>query len=113
MQHVNYPLCFPPLRSSRSAPSSPNHVGMSGLMTPESLSRESSPAPNVSEQITLHAAPVDGGGGGGGEAPQLIGSHLEVKTTTFTPSQREDLSLSLPFFFKSRESHCCNVLNGT
>ncbi|KAK9508780.1 hypothetical protein O3M35_006256 [Rhynocoris fuscipes] len=29
--------------SSRSAPASPSHVGMSGLMTPESLSREGSP----------------------------------------------------------------------
>ncbi|XP_018916479.1 forkhead box protein K1 isoform X2 [Bemisia tabaci] len=29
--------------SSRSAPSSPSHVGMSGIMTPDSLSRESSP----------------------------------------------------------------------
>ncbi len=56
---------------------------MSGLMTPESLSRESSPAPNVAEQITLHAAPV----GADGETPQIVGSHLEVKTTTFTPSQ--------------------------
>ncbi|XP_032673094.1 forkhead box protein K2 isoform X2 [Odontomachus brunneus] len=31
--------------SSRSAPASPSHVGISGLMTPESLSREASPGP--------------------------------------------------------------------
>jgi len=45
--------CFrtPYLTSSRSAPSSPNHNGMSGLMTPESLSREGSPAPP--EQVIL------------------------------------------------------------
>ncbi|XP_043281816.1 forkhead box protein K1 [Venturia canescens] len=31
--------------SSRSAPASPSHVGISGLMTPECLSREGSPGP--------------------------------------------------------------------
>lgn len=31
--------------SSRSAPASPSHVGISGLMTPECLSREASPGP--------------------------------------------------------------------
>ncbi|XP_015111929.1 forkhead box protein K1 [Diachasma alloeum] len=31
--------------SSRSAPASPSHVGMSGIMTPECLSREGSPGP--------------------------------------------------------------------
>lgn len=30
---------------SRSAPASPSHVGISGLMTPECLSREASPGP--------------------------------------------------------------------
>ena len=70
------------VNSSRSAPNSPNaHVGMSGLMTPESLSREGSPAP---AEITLHAAPDETGG-----SPQIVGTHLEVKTTTFTPGQRE------------------------
>ncbi|XP_014293014.1 forkhead box protein K1 isoform X2 [Halyomorpha halys] len=34
--------------SSRSAPASPSHVGMSGLMTPESLSREGSPTESAS-----------------------------------------------------------------
>ena len=39
--------CFrtPYLATSRSAPSSPNHANVSGLMTPESLSREGSPTP--------------------------------------------------------------------
>lgn len=32
----------------RSAPASPSHVGMSGLMTPESLSREGSPTESAS-----------------------------------------------------------------
>ena len=49
---------------------------MSGLMTPESLSREGSPAPNASQEITLHAAD---------DAPHIVGTHLEVKTSTFTP----------------------------
>lgn len=33
--------------SSRSAPASPSHSGMSGLVTPESLSREPSPVPDM------------------------------------------------------------------
>ncbi|KAL6441998.1 forkhead box protein K1 isoform X1 [Cataglyphis hispanica] len=36
---------FGTLSSSRSAPASPSHVGISGLMTPECLSREASPGP--------------------------------------------------------------------
>lgn len=51
---------------------------MSGLMTPESLSREGSPAP---QEITLHAAT---------EEPHIIGTTLEVKTTAFTASQRKE-----------------------
>jgi hypothetical protein len=45
--------CFrtPYLASSRSAPSSPNHVSVSGLMTPESLSREGSPTP---QEVMVH-----------------------------------------------------------
>ena len=47
------PCCRTPyLSSSRSAPSSPNHVSVSGMMTPESLSREGSPAP---QEIILAA----------------------------------------------------------
>merc|ERR1711976_891344 len=48
--------CFrtPFISASRSAPSSPNQAGMSGIMTPESLSREGSPGP---EGIHLHPAP--------------------------------------------------------
>jgi len=47
--------CFrtPYMSSSRSAPSSPNHVSVSGMMTPESLSREGSPAP---QEIILSGA---------------------------------------------------------
>ncbi|XP_046735924.1 forkhead box protein K1 [Diprion similis] len=52
--------------SSRSAPASPSHVGISGLMTPECLSREGSPGPesypdsSVSSpagQLTSQSAP--------------------------------------------------------
>lgn len=51
--------CFrtPYLTSSRSAPSSPNHNGMSGLMTPESLSREGSPAPPEQVILSTTASP--------------------------------------------------------
>ena len=73
--------------SSRSAPSSPNQVGMSGLMTPESLSREGSPGP---EGIHLHPAPTGSNNGivlshGGDHHNQVVASHLEVKTNHFPP----------------------------
>ncbi|XP_040571504.1 forkhead box protein K2 isoform X3 [Lepeophtheirus salmonis] len=47
--------------TSRSAPSSPsNNVGMSGLMTPESLSREASPAPaEIHFQSTSPEEPIE------------------------------------------------------
>ena len=38
----------PYLATSRSAPSSPNHANVSGLMTPESLSRKGTPRPRRS-----------------------------------------------------------------
>ena len=62
---------------------------MSGLMTPESLSREGSPAP--AQEITLHAA-------GPEEAPQIVGTHLEVKTSSFTPSPRKKVTSSVEKF---------------
>ncbi|XP_018020358.1 uncharacterized protein LOC108676728 isoform X2 [Hyalella azteca] len=37
---------FSHISASRSAPTSPSHVGMSGLVTPDSLSREGSPSPS-------------------------------------------------------------------
>jgi len=62
--------CFRPpfmASNSRSAPSSPNHMSMSGLITPEPLSREGSPGPGgvppVGEVVTLHASEEVGGGG--------------------------------------------------
>lgn len=51
---------------SRSAPASPSHVGISGLMTPECLSREASPGPesypdssvpSPAGQLTSQSAP--------------------------------------------------------
>ncbi|XP_067006385.1 forkhead box protein K1 [Anabrus simplex] len=56
--------------SSRSAPASPSHVGMSGLMTPESLSREGSPAPDQYPESV---------------SPAIHGTHLEVKTSQSAP----------------------------
>ena len=84
---------------SRSAPSSPNQAGMSGIMTPESLSREGSPGP---EGIHLHPAPpvlpnsnqqphhpsaaANNGVIMGSDNPaQVVASHLEVKTNNFPP----------------------------
>jgi len=80
--------CFrtPFISSSRSAPSSPNQVGISGLMTPESLSREGSPGP---EGIHLHAAPHPNGHGvvhmSSDSPAQVVASHMEVKTNHFPP----------------------------
>ena len=79
---------FLTIYSSRSAPSSPNQVGMSGLMTPESLSREGSPGP---EGIHLHPAPAGSNNGivlshgSGDHHNQVVASHLEVKTNHFPP----------------------------
>ena len=72
---------------SRSAPSSPNQAGMSGLMTPESLSREGSPGPDGGS-ITLHPAPQQSNNGiimSNDSPAQVVASHLEVKTNNFTP----------------------------
>lgn len=70
--------CFrtPYLASSRSAPSSPNHVSVSGMMTPESLSREGSPAP---QEIIL-AAP---------------GSSPDQATTISIPDIKSDTQIHL------------------
>lgn len=38
----------------RSAPTSPSHIGMSGLVTPDSLSREGSPTPSDHYHDTSH-----------------------------------------------------------
>ena len=66
----------PYLASSRSAPSSPNHVSVSGMMTPESLSREGSPAP---QEIIL-AAP---------------GSSPDQATTISIPDMKSDTQIHL------------------
>jgi len=62
--------CFrtPYLASSRSAPSSPNHVSVSGMMTPESLSREGSPAP---QEIILSGASPEGSMGNTISLPEI------------------------------------------
>lgn len=41
----------------RSAPASPSHLGMSGLVTPDSLSREGSPIPDYHDQGPSQSAP--------------------------------------------------------
>lgn len=56
----------------RSAPASPSHVGMSGLMTPESLSRECSPTPDQYPDSTV-------------ASPAVVGQHLELKTSQSAP----------------------------
>ncbi|XP_053988283.1 forkhead box protein K1 isoform X1 [Hylaeus anthracinus] len=67
--------------SSRSAPASPSHVGISGLMTPECLSREASPGPesypdssvpSPAGQMTSQSAP---GSPGHPYAPSSQSSH--------------------------------------
>lgn len=58
--------------SSRSAPASPSHVGVSGLMTPESLSREGSPIPDACPDSTISSSAIHG-------------THLEVKTSQSAP----------------------------
>jgi len=70
--------CFraPYLGSTRSAPSSPNHVSVSGMMTPESLSREGSPTP---QEIIL-AAP---------------GSSPDQGTTISIPELKQDTQIQL------------------
>ncbi|GLG98288.1 Forkhead box protein O [Gryllus bimaculatus] len=55
-----------------SAPASPSHVGMSGLMTPESLSREGSPTPDQYPDNSV-------------VSPAMHGTHLEVKTSQSAP----------------------------
>lgn len=58
--------------SSRSAPASPSHVGMSGLMTPECLSREGSPTPEQCAPDASQSAPGSPGHlGGGGLSPYM------------------------------------------
>ena len=60
---------------------------MSGLMTPESLSREGSPGPDGGS-ITLHPAPQQSNNGiimSNDSPAQVVASHLEVKTNNFTP----------------------------
>ena len=57
---------------------------MSGLMTPESLSREGSPGP---EGIQLHPAPAQNNGivMSSDSPAHVVASHLEVKTNHFPP----------------------------
>lgn len=64
----------------RSAPASPSHVGMSGLMTPESLSREGSPTPDStvnSPVISSQSAP-----GSPGHPGKLTVCHISFPILT-------------------------------
>ena len=80
--------CFrtPYLATSRSAPTSPNHANVSGLMTPESLSREGSPAPQeVMLQEGQQEARTFGINGGGASHIQVAGPggiHQTLKLTS-------------------------------
>lgn len=77
---------------------------MSGLMTPESLSREGSPGP---EGIHLHAAPNQNEISAGGvvmssDSPaQVVASHLEVKTNSFPPGVNPVLTGAQSNFYDS------------
>ena len=59
---------------TRSAPASPSHIGMSGLVTPESLSREGSPVPEYFDTASGSPVHYEGGTGvvgtGNGSPPQ-------------------------------------------
>lgn len=61
--------------NSRSAPASPSHIGMSGLVTPESLSREGSPVPEYVDSAT--ASPLN---------PLNTAAQYDVNTTSAPPS---------------------------
>ncbi|CAL4063454.1 unnamed protein product [Meganyctiphanes norvegica] len=66
---------FTHLSSSRSAPASPSHIGMSGLVTPESLSREGSPVPDYVDSAT--ASPLN---------PLNTAAQYDVNTSSGPPS---------------------------
>lgn len=59
--------------SSRSAPASPSHVSMSGLMTPECLSREGSPAPEHMLEVSQSAPGSPGSNVGYPGSGNMIG----------------------------------------
>ncbi|KAI5699104.1 hypothetical protein M8J75_016351 [Diaphorina citri] len=76
--------------SSRSAPASPSHLGMSGIMTPESLSREASPEP-VSHQEIITSNPDSPISHGSTLHQQLMKSrliHLQPGQTLVTTNGR-------------------------
>ena len=84
----------------RSAPASPSHVGISGIMTPESLSREGSPGPesypdscvpSPAGQLSSQSAP---GSPGHPYAPPPLQSHkprLMQQTSVVTNGINNDL----------------------
>ncbi|XP_076032192.1 forkhead box protein K2-like isoform X2 [Oratosquilla oratoria] len=61
--------------SSRSAPASPSHIGVSGLVTPESLSREGSPIPEYVD--SAGASPLN---------PLNTAAQYDVNTSSAPPS---------------------------
>ncbi|XP_058796326.1 forkhead box protein K1 [Phymastichus coffea] len=73
--------------SSRSAPASPSHVGISGLMTPECLSREGSPGP---ESYPDSSVPSPAGQLNSQSAPGSPGQHQYAPPppATHKPSSR-------------------------
>ncbi|XP_066949666.1 forkhead box protein K2 isoform X1 [Macrobrachium rosenbergii] len=66
---------FTHLSNSRSAPASPSHIGVSGLVTPESLSREGSPVPEYVDSAT--ASPLN---------PLNTAAQYDINTTSAPPS---------------------------
>lgn len=111
--HVIVFMVLPSLELSRSAPASPSHVGISGLITPECLSREASPGPesypdssvpSPAGQLSSQSAP---GSPGHPYTPSNQSSHksrliqqITVVTNGVTgDATREGIHYYIPCFF--------------
>ena len=62
----------------RSAPASPSHIGISGTMTPDNLSRESSPVPEGNEVDHQPAMPQP-------MVPKLAQIHHDIRYSQSAP----------------------------
>lgn len=84
--------------SSRSAPASPSHVIVSGLMTPECLSREGSPTPEHMLEVSQSAPGSPGNNMGYPGSGSMIG-HQQMsalvgatKARLLLPQQQQEQS---------------------
>ncbi|KAL3274398.1 hypothetical protein HHI36_015791 [Cryptolaemus montrouzieri] len=83
--------------SSRSAPASPTHVSMSGLITPESLSREGSPIPDHMIDVSQSAPGSPGNpslyaGSGGMIGHQQMSALVGSSKARFLLPHRNDIT---------------------